>query len=174
MHDYAGGNLRKNFSLPDFSETMRGYVKPDDEEAKQGEQLLGLDIERFSVPEVLFTPSDVGMPQAGIAEATWQSLQELNRVEMGLACSDIVLTGGNMRLPQVEERYLAEVRQHIPDIFEVQSYCPPDADNYAWRGAARFVSNQVGAGTLSRSMVSRTEYLEFGHDYVNEKFFRSW
>jgi hypothetical protein len=43
-------------------------------------QLLTMETERFSVPEVLFHPSDVGIEQAGIAEATWQGLQCLDTV----------------------------------------------------------------------------------------------
>ena len=174
MTDYSGGKLKKNFTLPDFSQIMRGYVKADDEEVEAGEQILGLDTERFSVPEVLFHPSDVGMAQAGIAEATWQSLQELNQVEMGLASSNLILTGGNMCLPQIQSRYNQEVRQHIPDVFGVETYCPEHPTTYAWKGAARFVKNHLAQGTLNGQMVSREEYLERGHDYVNEKFLRGW
>jgi actin-related protein 6 len=153
---------------------MRGYVKEDDAEVEAGEQILGLDTERFSVPEVLFHPSDVGMAQAGIAEATWQSLQEMNQVEMGLASSNLVLTGGNMSLPQIQARYNQEVRRHIPDIFEADTYCPENPIDYAWKGAARFVNDQTARGTLNEHMISRADYLERGHDYVNEKFFRGW
>ena len=172
--DFLGGKMRKNFVLPDFSQVMRGFVKEDDAEILQGEQVLGMDIERFCVPEVLFHPSDVGMAQAGITEATWQALQELNQAEMGLASGNIVLTGGNMRLPQIEERYLSEVRQHIPDIFKVESYLPEDPDTYAWRGAAAFARHQQERGTMNQHMVTRSEYLERGHGHVNEKFFRGW
>ena len=172
--DYKGAKMRKNFSLPDFNQVMRGFVKEDDAEIEQGEQVLGMEIERFCVPEVLFNPSDVGMTQAGISEATWQSLEELNQVEMGLASSNIVLTGGNMRLPQIEDRYISEVRQRIPDIFDVKSTLPEDPETYAWRGAAEFARHQVEQGTMNQHMVSRAEYLERGHNHVNEKFFRGW
>eukprot|EP01035_Chromulina_nebulosa_P038115 gene38115-51475_t len=36
-----------------------------------------METERFAVPELLFQPSDIGINQAGIVEATWQSLQKL-------------------------------------------------------------------------------------------------
>ena len=39
-----------------------------------------MESERFCVPELLFNPSDIGMNQAGIPEATWQCLQTLNEV----------------------------------------------------------------------------------------------
>jgi|MDTB01.1.fsa_nt_gb actin-related protein 6 len=172
--DYLGGKMRKSFALPDFSQIMKGFVKEDDAEIEQGEQVLGMDIERFCVPEVLFHPSDVGMDQAGITEATWQALQQLNQAEMGLASSNMLLTGGNMRLPQIEERFKNEVRQHIPDIFHMESYLPRDPDTYAWRGAAAFARHETELGTINQHMVTRAEFLERGHGHVNEKFFRGW
>ena len=39
-----------------------------------------METERFSCPEVLFNPSDVGIDQAGIAEATAMSILSLNQV----------------------------------------------------------------------------------------------
>jgi actin-related protein 6 len=61
---------------------MRGFVKPDDEGADETEQILGMETERFSVPELLFNPSDIEIDQAGVAEATWQSLQGLDQVRI--------------------------------------------------------------------------------------------
>ena len=37
-------------------------------------QLLAMENERFSVPEVLFRPSDIGIDQAGVAETAAQSI----------------------------------------------------------------------------------------------------
>lgn len=39
-----------------------------------------MESERFTVPELLFHPSDIGMDQAGVAEATSQSLDLLSKV----------------------------------------------------------------------------------------------
>ncbi len=41
---------------------------------KTDEQILVMTNERITVPEALFTPLDVGIPQAGIAEAVQQAL----------------------------------------------------------------------------------------------------
>ena len=41
-----------------------------------------MESERFSVPEVLFHPSDIGMEMAGISEATWQGLSKLDDVNL--------------------------------------------------------------------------------------------
>ena len=39
---------------------------------------------------------------------------------MGLAASNIVLTGGNVKFPNFEERFLSEIRPLIPDVFPIK------------------------------------------------------
>jgi len=172
--DTFGENLKKFFVLPDYQKIMRGNVKKDNEEAEADEQILSMETERFSIPEVLFSPSDVGINQAGIAEATWQSLQTLNQVEMGLAAGNILLTGGNTKFPQFKKRFFNEIRPLIPDIHPVRVCNPPDPDMYAFKGMSNFIQNEIDSNTLRNHMVSREMYLENGHDYCNKKFYNSW
>lgn len=97
------------------------------------------------------------------------------QVEMGLAASNIVLTGGNMNLPQIQIRFENELRPFVPDMYSMQVYKPDFPELYAWKGAARFVRDHVGAygaNSLDRCMVTRAEYLENGHYRCNEKFER--
>ncbi len=72
--------LRKFFVMPDFHRIMKGYVKEEGEAFAPDEQVLTMESERFTVPEVLFRPTDVGMNQAGIIEAVGQSLNCLHEV----------------------------------------------------------------------------------------------
>ena len=46
-------------------------------------------------------------------------------------------------------------------------YSPPDPETYAWRGAARYARDEKIR--LSQEMVTREEYLEYGHYYCNNK-----
>jgi actin-related protein 6 len=81
--DYNGSKLKKYFVLPDFHTVMKGFVKPDDEAMRPNdEQLLTMETERFSIPEVLFHPSDIGLHMAGIPEACQQSMQRLQPVSL--------------------------------------------------------------------------------------------
>lgn len=55
--------------MPDFLNHSRGFVcQPETTEADVA-QVLDLNIERFCVPETLFSPSDIGISQMGIPEA---------------------------------------------------------------------------------------------------------
>lgn len=171
--DFNGLNLKRYFVLPDYGSIMRGFVKEDDKE-DSAQQILTMETERFSVPEVLFNPSDVGINQAGIAEATWHSLQCLDQLEMGLAAGNIVLTGGNVQFPQFEERFFNEIRSLVPDIFPIKTYAPNNPDTYAFKGMANFIKQEMKDNTLSDRMLSRKDYLEYGHYFCNKKFFNSW
>lgn len=193
--DPFGNNLKKVFRLPDFATVMEGYWKEDDEtneqidtertqqammEARRKREmeeqfLVPVDSERFSVPEVLFRPSDVEIDQAGITEATWQALNKLESVqELGLASANIVLTGGNANIPQFTERFTTELRTFVPEIFPMQVYKTPNPDTYAWFGAHRYVNNEINKGNLKKLVITKAEYLEKGNDYCNEKFYDQW
>lgn len=80
VKDSKNGKLKKLFVLPDFKNVNRGYALQDDVNPSLEEQVLTMESERFSVPEVLFNPGDIGIDQAGVVEATWQSLQQLDPV----------------------------------------------------------------------------------------------
>ena len=79
----ASINLRKNpdfqfkisrdYVLPDFTTIRRGYLKNvsgrkpgTNNEDSSTEQSIRLNNERFSVPQVLFSPSDIGIQQLGM------------------------------------------------------------------------------------------------------------
>lgn len=172
--DPFGTKLKKSFVLPDFQSLNKGYVKKEDDEDVADEQVLLMEIERFSVPEVLFRPSDIGIDQAGIGEATWNSLKMLSLPEQALTAGNILLTGGNVNFAQFEERFYSEIRPNIPHMLNVKLYTPPFPEEYAWQGAARFVREERERGTLHNHMITKQQYYEYGNDYINEKYYNSW
>eukprot|EP00605_Chrysophyceae_sp_TOSAG23-4_P002038 GSChrysophyteH1.ASY1.ANO1.2257.1 assembled CDS len=162
------------FVLPDFQSIMQGYVRQDHQPSESTHQELLMEIERFAVPEVLFYPSDVGMEQGGIAEATGESIGSLDPVDAGLAVANLVLTGGNCKFPQFRTRFHKDVRSLIPDMFPIQTYLPPDPQSYALKGAVRWVRDSQAASALAPALGSRKEYLERGSAHINEKYWKSW
>lgn len=175
VYDYKGENLQKSYILPDFQNIMKGRVKEDEEKLTMNEQVLAMETERYTVPEVLFHPSDVGMQQAGLVEATHQSLSEvISEVDRGLLSRNILLTGGNMCFPQVKERFETDIRSLIPTHFDSHVYCPDQPADYAWQGMDLWVQNCSADNTISSHMLTKANYEDYGHDYLNEKFFRLW
>ena len=59
-------NPRKNpiiceYILPDYSANRPGRIRKKDEPLQDSWQIMFMENERFSVPEVLFRPDDIGM-----------------------------------------------------------------------------------------------------------------
>jgi len=52
--------LEIKYVLPDYSNSKEGYILAEGQTIREDQQLLVLTNERFAIPEVLFTPSDVG------------------------------------------------------------------------------------------------------------------
>eukprot|EP01052_Picozoa_sp_SAG31_P002307 SAG31_NODE_81_length_27131_cov_4.775283_12_plen_162_part_00 len=84
---------------------VRGYVRGDtvtvwrdrragetDADKRGPEQVLTVNNERFSVAELLFNPSDIGIQQGGLAEATAQAIQAMPVDMQGPAYHNIVST----------------------------------------------------------------------------------
>jgi len=164
--------FRIQFVLPDGLSNIRGYIRDLEEEeraAKQAEEdglpppipppeehLLPLNNERFMVPETLFRPSDIGMPQAGITEACLQAVSSVtcgghgpveadqNEVQ-GALWSNVVLCGGVCGCPGFVERFTAELRSIVPDCWELNvSVAGGDAEGAAtaaWKGGSDLGAN---------------------------------
>ena len=122
-------------------------------------QTLGMGNERFMVPEALFHPSDVGLSQAGVAEATAQAVEAVKRDARlkGLFYANVVLCGGCAALPGFKERFEHELRQFVDagDVLNVSVAADGDPVGAAWRGGSR-----LGAGDeFERAALTREAYL---------------
>ena len=140
-------HLRQEYVLPDFTsaDRMKGFIKSGpnarkkapldpaaaviEAECEEDKQLLSLGSERFSVPEILFNPSDIGAPplfclisasctkfdddnrsrtkglqQAGLGRAVADSIATLPSEIQGLFWCNVCLMGGNARIPELALR----------------------------------------------------------------------
>ena len=121
-------NKRKN------RESGAGFSDPN-------HQTLGMGNERFMVPEALFHPSDVGLKQAGVAEATARAVEAVKRDARlkGLFYANVVLCGGCAALPGFKERFERELRPFVDagDVVNVSVAADGDPVGAAWRGGSR-------------------------------------
>lgn len=65
-----------NYVLPDFVNLTRGQIverMPPSEEM----QMIELSVERFTLPELIFHPTNVGIQQAGVVETVLQVLADI-------------------------------------------------------------------------------------------------
>lgn len=98
-------------------------------------QVLLLNNERFMVPEALFTPADIGLPQAGLPEVVTQSVSALHPALTPLLYGHVVLTGGCAACPGFGPRFERELRPLVPDGVESGVVAPQVCDGC--RGWAR-------------------------------------
>ena len=60
----ADNSIIKEYVLPDFTTIKRGRVRnPEPENKNDDYQILRMNNERFTIPEILFHPSDIGITQ---------------------------------------------------------------------------------------------------------------
>jgi actin-related protein 6 len=115
---FDGGGITVDFVLPDYSTRMRGEVRPHEPAAmamrsKAGavaglggvkEYVTTLGNERFTTPELLFNPGDIGLKQAGLPEMVMQTMSCLPPGLWTAMLSNILLTGGNAHIQGFDER----------------------------------------------------------------------
>ncbi|RUS13577.1 actin-domain-containing protein, partial [Endogone sp. FLAS-F59071] len=172
-------SIIQEYVLPDFSSNTKGYIKPRPTgksalstnllSATSDQQVLLMNNERFTIPEILLHPSDIGMHQAGIPETIVQSVTACDEALHGLMYSNVVLVGGNVQLPGFRERVETDLRNLAPADFEVRVAKPKNPVTYAWQGGTRLAASQKSAEYIKKA-VTRQEYQEVGSEACRRKF----
>jgi actin-related protein 6 len=179
VYETAGG-IAKDYVLPDYHGQAKGYVRDHDPKAATKlkemvkgkasgalEDVLTLRNERFTVPELLFSPTDIGLRQSGIAQ---QVMDSLSNLPMGLwpgFLANIVVIGGNSNIDGFIFRLQAEIRSLAPAECIVRVARPADPIVNTWQGGANLAKDEESLGRLS---VTRQEYEEHGAGWVAKKF----
>ena len=163
------------YILPNFSDRKRGYIKNNsDHNPLPDEQSLILCNERISIPELLFSPSNIGINQMGIPEAIAHSISLTPPQMHPHLYSNIILTGGNCLFPGFKSRVEADVRRLCPDLYTVGVYYPENPITYAWKGGTIAADNHLRPEHMVP--ISSAEYKEYGHNIANKRFmeFLQW
>lgn len=178
--DYrSGAGIAKDYVLPDFHARSRGIVRDYDPtltaRARKlaaaageagGEDVLTLRNERFTVPELLFHPSDIGLRQSGLATLV---LDALHAVPVGLwpaLLANVVVVGGNALFDGFIQRLQTEIVALVPDDCIVRVARPADPITSTWHGGANFAKHPH----INALAVTKQEYDEYGAAWVARKF----
>ncbi|KAL2209771.1 Actin/actin-like protein [Sarocladium strictum] len=173
----TGAGIAKDYILPDFHTRTKGVIQEYDParhiKAKQiaaggqaEEDAVTLRNERFTVPELIFSPSDIGMQQPGLADAIRESLDGL---PIGLwpgLLANIVVVGGNALFDGFIQRLQKEVVQRFPDDCVVRVARPENPITSSVVGGMH-LANHVN---IERVVVTKQEYEERGATWVANKF----
>jgi len=111
---------------------MRDAERKRREQESLERQALAMSVERFAIPEVLFRPSDIGLDCGGIVEAIVESISACPSTVRAAMYHNILLVGGNAKIPGFYARVEKELRKLAPSNYEVRVFLPDDPVSYAW------------------------------------------
>lgn len=172
--------LRVDYVLPDGIHLLRGFSRPHDPSiaaarkrklsaaAPESEASMTLGNERFSVPEIIFRPSDIGSKQPGLADCVMQSLSVLPPLIQAAMLSNVLVVGGNANIPGFVDRVQAELRTRVNDDWAVRARKMDNPVTSSWLGGARMASRN--RDVVQEFGVTREEYLEHGSAWMARKF----
>ncbi|KAJ5175454.1 Actin-like protein arp6 [Penicillium canariense] len=171
-----------DYVLPDPNAHKKGFMRPHNPllqaKKKKGalsglsaealsEDVLVLGNERFTVPELLFTPGDIGMKQAGVPDMILQSLSVLPPGLHAAFLANVLVVGGNASIPGFMERLENDLRQIASADCVVRVRRAEDPVHSTWLGGSRFASNREELGKVA---ITREEYQEYGSGWAGRRF----
>jgi len=121
-------------------------------------QSLALLAERFSVPELLFSPREAGVAQAGLAHAVAEAIAACPAPLRAGLWSSVTLVGGGAALPGLEARLFRELRALCPAGAPLGVFTARAPAECAWRGGS-IAGCRPDLGAL---LVTKAEYTERG------------
>lgn len=125
---------------------------------------LHLNVERIRAPEILFTPSLVGMDQCGLIEIIKTLLSRVSNDTRGSIVQDFFTTGGTTQINGFHDRLSTEIPSLLQTGQKTRIRAAIDPVLDAWRGAAQWSQS----GEYKNTRVTRQQYLEYGSDYMRE------
>eukprot|EP00898_Chlorokybus_atmophyticus_P008838 jgi/Chlat1/8956/Chrsp94S08328 len=142
------------------SHLEKTYDLPDD-------QVITVGCERFRCPEVLFSPSLVGMESVGIHETTYNSIMKCDVDCRKDLYGNIVLSGGSTMFPGIADRMNKEIALLAPSSTKIKVVAPPERKYSVWIGGSILAS----LSTFQQMWISKAEYDESGPSIVHRKCF---
>lgn len=122
-----------DYVLPDYETRPTGIVRPHDADAARRqsagaskEPIITLKNERFTVPELLFNPGDIGMKEAGLPLVIMQSIDALPAELRPAMLANVVVAGGNVNIPGFMERLQNELQQITPSDYVLRIAAPEE------------------------------------------------
>mmetsp|Transcript_16767 Transcript_16767/g.14698 ORF Transcript_16767/g.14698 Transcript_16767/m.14698 type:complete len:235 (+) Transcript_16767:548-1252(+) len=160
-------DILKEYVLPDYSSTTKGYARDFDPTNNSSDQIITMGNARFTVPEVLFNPNNINIHQAGIPEMIGQCVNKCPEAMENLMYRNIILTGGNAFFSGFAERLEREIlgdsrisnsKGIKPDSAELRIFLAPNPEFNTWHGLKMFANRE----DFEDYVVTKQEYEDEG------------
>ncbi|OMJ68446.1 hypothetical protein SteCoe_34098 [Stentor coeruleus] len=139
---------REEYKLPDGSSIMIG-------------------IEKYTCPEILFSPSHIQKNFSGLADTVFKAISNCDANIKKELYANIVLAGGNCMLKRLGERLQKDVKALAPSTMPADVTAPPERAYSAWLGGSILASIE----NFKPMFISKAEYIESGALIVYKKCF---
>uniref|UniRef100_A0AC35TQ23 Actin-related protein 6 n=1 Tax=Rhabditophanes sp. KR3021 TaxID=114890 RepID=A0AC35TQ23_9BILA len=163
--------IRRTYVMPDFVDNLHGIIllpnqpKPP---SYSNNQTITLNNERFSIPELLFNPSDIEVNQKGIADALADCLNQMKLPYQSALFGNINVVGGCALFEGFEERLKNDVRSQCDPNIKMDIHIPENAITEAW------CCGQRNGDKLSEKVVTKAFYDDQGSDRVDKCMKQFW
>lgn len=142
------------------SDVERSYELPDG-------QVITVGNERFRCPETLFKPSFIGLEQAGIHQATYDSIMKCDVDIRKDLYGNTVMSGGTTMFDGIDSRMSKELVALAPPTMAIKVVAPPERKYSVWIGG----SILSYLSTFQTMWITKQEYDESGPSIVHRKCF---
>ncbi|KAI0997903.1 Actin-related protein 6 [Podosphaera aphanis] len=176
----TGSDIAKDYVLPDYHSQSEGFARDHDPNAATKlkelitgkalgatEDIITLTNERFTVPEILFTPTDIGLQQSGIAQQVMDSLSSLPFALWPGLLANIVCVGGNTKIEGFINRLQTEIRALAPAECVVRVAKSADPIITTWTGGVNLARNEE---ILRNMSITKEDYDEYGAGWAARTF----
>mmetsp|Transcript_24090 Transcript_24090/g.77673 ORF Transcript_24090/g.77673 Transcript_24090/m.77673 type:complete len:281 (-) Transcript_24090:46-888(-) len=156
-----GNPLRTDYELPEYNSAapLESRIMED-----YADNVLRVESERFAVPEILFSPQDVGLrDHAGLTDLVADAILTCDPILHEPLASNVVLCGGGAHLAGLQARLHLELRQTLPAHLAVDVRTLEDPIFAAFRGAAIAASAVTPSEFLASYCTTKESWLEHGH-----------
>ena len=118
-------------------------------------QALLVSVERFTIPEVLFHPSDAQLGNfAGLPQTICAAIEACPRIYQSALFGNIRLIGGMSKIPNLRDRLEQELRTLVPTHYPVDIQVAEDPIQEPWKNAKTWLQQTP----YTQWSVSRAEY----------------
>ena len=125
-------------------------------EIEAEQQVLNISVERFAIPEILFRPTDAGLPAdwASLPVTIVQSIQACPEMYHAALYKSITLVGGMSQLENLRARLEVELRALVPCEYELEIQLSENPLEDAWRGT----QHAAKTSSYTQWSISRQEW----------------
>ncbi|PAV85131.1 hypothetical protein WR25_04545 isoform A [Diploscapter pachys] len=163
---------KRSYVLPDFVASQRGHLAKPGEDLS-GKQCLTMNIERFTLPEAVFNPSDIGIDQMGVVDGVLESLNRCPENLRPRLAENIVVVGGSSKFPGFLERFQRDLRSLLPTTWRF--FVRNDVENpttFAWNCGKNSFAN-LEPNQFKELFMTKQEWDETGYSGEVKKFYKT-